>query len=121
VLLALQVLSLLLRPPAPEPLAADIGLPRPRAPKPVTRPAGVARLSPARALPARRADRRGSRGRRGGRHAHWAPGRPVGEDPGVVAPPAETPTPPASPPVMPGLAQPPPPPPEDGSVEFMPH
>ena len=58
VLLALQALPSLLRPPAPEPLAADIGLPRLRCSEPVTPPARVARVSPALALPARKPAKR---------------------------------------------------------------
>jgi hypothetical protein len=121
-LLALQALPPLLRPPAPEPLAADIGLPRFRAAKPATRAAGVARVWPARALPARPlADRRDSRGPTGRKHVHMAGNRPVGAESAVVAPLPETPTPPAPPPAAPAPDPAPAPPPGDGSVEFMPH
>jgi hypothetical protein len=114
VLLAVQALPPLLRPPPPAPLAADIGLPRVRTPDPAVQPTGVARVSPARALPARRRRRLGRR-RAPGRKPHFeAEARTEG--PAVVAP--------AAPPPPPVTSAPPPaapPPPTDGSVEFMPH
>jgi hypothetical protein len=121
VLLAVQALPPLLRPPPPAPLAADVGLPRVRPPDPAVPPDDVARVSPARALPARhRVDRRGRR-RAPGREGHTEAARLVGEDPAVVAPAVAPATPPPPPPVTPAPPPAPPPPPADGSVEFMPH
>jgi len=122
VLLAAQALPPLLRPPPPAPLAADIGLPQVRAAEPPARPAGLARVSPARALPARRLGARRGRRRAAGRKRPIEAGaRLVGEDPVVVAPAAEPVAAPPPPPVTPAPAPAPPPPPADGSVEFMPH
>ena len=122
VLLAVQALPPLLRPPPPPPLAADVGLPRVLPSDPAAQPAGVALVSPARALPARhRADRRDRR-RAPGRERHTEAGaRLVGEGPAVVAPAVEPATAPPPPPVTPAPPPAPPPPPADGSVEFMPH
>jgi len=122
VLLAVQALPSLLRPAPPAPLAADIGLPRIRAGDPAVRPAGVARVSPARALPARhRADRHSRRGASGRKRPVEAGARPGGKDPATVAPAVEAATPPPPPPASPAPPPAPPPPPTDGSVEFMPH
>jgi len=116
VLLAVQALPPLLRPPPPAPLAADIGLPRVRAAEPTTPAAVAARVFPARALPARHRPERHRRRRAPGRERHTEAGaRLVGEDPPVVAPAVEPATPP------PAVTPAPPPAPADGSVEFMPH
>ena len=121
VLLAVQALPPLLRPPPPAPLAADIGLPRVRAAG-VAPPAGVARVSPARALPARHRAARGHRRRAPGRKRPIEAGaRLVGEDPAVVTQAAESTASPAPPPPTPAPPPAPPPRPADGSVEFMPH
>src|SRR5262245_15060260 len=84
-LLALQALPPLLRPPAPEPLAADIGLPRVRAARSAAPTARVARVSSARALPRRRAVPR----RAGGRSERVAtPSPPPAPAPTEAPPPA---------------------------------
>jgi hypothetical protein len=121
-LLAAQALPPLLRPPAPPPLAADVGLPRVRAAEPATPAALAARVSPARALPARhRPDRHGRR-RPTGRERRTEPeAHAVGEDQVIIAPAVEPATPPPPPAVTPAPPPAPPPPPADGSVEFMPH
>jgi hypothetical protein len=122
-LLALQALPPLLRPPPPGPLAADIGLPRVRAAKPVARPIGDARVFPARALPARRRADRRRRRPTGRKRPIEAGARLAGENPADIAPEAEAEAaaPPAPPPVTAAPSPAPPPPPADGSVEFMPH
>src|SRR6187551_2189058 len=83
-LLAVQALAPLLRPPPPAPLAADIGLPRTRPTEPA---APAARVYPARALPARHPVGRRGRRRTQGRQRHTAArGRLAGDDPDGVAP-----------------------------------
>jgi len=127
-LLAVQALAPLLRPPAPPPLAADIGLPRPQRPTSEAEaiapasPAARAAISPARALAAAApTPRRGPTVRRrstGRKPTHGVGSRPVGEVPataGALVPVAPAPTQPA------GVPAGPPPASSDGSEEFAPH
>jgi len=128
-LLALQTLPSLLRPPAPPPLAKDIGLqgisvqPKPQLER--VAPGGELR-SPEAAegkAPKRRPHRPGTRSSAQGKE-----GAPRRQDPLAPAPVPPSPPPPPSPapsppPPIPSspVPPPPPPPPSDGSLEFAPH
>src|SRR5215213_10279916 len=121
-LLAVQAVPALLRPPPPEPLAPDIGLPAIAPSKPVVRFAGVGRLSPARALPAgSRADRDSPQA--AGLARPTTPPAPPAKAPTTTPHSVPAPAPAAAPaaPAPPISAPAPAPPPGDGSVEFMPH
>src|SRR6186997_2523525 len=133
VLLALQALPALLRPPEPPPLAPDVGLPAvvPQRPEPTTPPPHELHQIPH--LPGRNFDavrkrdpRRAVISSRPRRHRRppAPPPRPWPEPapPAAPAPPSALPAPPPTPESVaapsPAPAPPPPPPADDGSEEF---
>jgi len=116
---ALQLIPELLKPPPPEPLPADVGLPRV-----VAKPAELEKRLPKRRLG--RVARRG--GALTGRRPVFRPKRDLGRQVAPrrkTQPRPSTPTPRQDPPaeaiVPPPPPPPPPEPPGDGSAEFAPH